>query len=204
MYLGGQAGRSGQRGYAMAALLVSVSIMAIVMSALLPVWKHQARREKEAEMVFRGEQYARAIRLFRAKNGQSPPPNIDVLVQGRYIRKKYKDPFTGEDFLALSGQQAGATTGQPQGTGIIAVVSKSKETSIRNYRGATTYNQFQYVENDGRGPRYARPGAPPGPGGRAGGPDGRGGPGGRGPGTGQPGVGPGAGRGIGPGTGRGR
>lgn len=199
MYLGGQAG---QRGYAMAALLVSVSIMAIVMSALLPVWKHQARREKEAELVFRGEQYARAIRLFRFKNGQSPPPSIDVLVQGRYLRKKYKDPLTGDDFQPLSGQQAGTTGGQPQGTGIVAVVSKSKEQSIRIYRGAATYNQFQYVENEGRGPRYA-PTGPPGPGGRS---DGRGrgpvGPGGRGLGVGQPGIGPG--RGIGPGAGRGR
>ena len=95
MDLGGQAG---QRGYAMAALLVMVSIMAIMMIALLPVWRHQAQREKEAELAFRGEQYARAIYLFRTRNNNQPPPNIDVLVQGKYLRKKYKDPVTGEDF----------------------------------------------------------------------------------------------------------
>ena len=31
------------------------------MTAVMPVWHHTARREKEAELVFRGEQYARAI-----------------------------------------------------------------------------------------------------------------------------------------------
>ncbi|HXG56063.1 MAG TPA: hypothetical protein VNJ03_11855 [Vicinamibacterales bacterium] len=93
----------------MAALLVSVSIMAIVMSALLPVWKQQARREKEAELAFRGEQWARAIYLYSRKNGGQYPPNLDVLVQNRYIRKNFKDPMTekGDWQPIFLGQQAG-------------------------------------------------------------------------------------------------
>ena len=75
----------------MAALLVAMAIMAIGMMALLPAWRQQVQREKEAELAFRGEQYARAIYLFRTKNGNQPPPNIDVLVQGRFLRKKYLD-----------------------------------------------------------------------------------------------------------------
>ena len=118
MHLEGQ-----ERGYAMAALLVMMSVMAILMTALLPVWKQQAQREKEAELAFRGEQYARAIYLFRTKNGNQPPPNLDVLVSGKYLRKRYKDPITGEDFLPIFGgqqpQQPGpqGRGGQPQGRG---------------------------------------------------------------------------------------
>jgi type II secretory pathway pseudopilin PulG len=95
----------------MAALLVMISLLSIVMLALLPVWRQQSQREKEAELAFRGEQYARAIYLFRTKNGNQPPPNIDVLVQGKYLRKKYKDPVTGEDFQPIFGGQ------QPQQSG---------------------------------------------------------------------------------------
>lgn len=109
MYLEGQAG---QRGYAMAAVLISVGIMSIVMTALLPVWRHQMQREKEAELAFRGEQYARAIYLFTTKNGGQNPPSIDALVQGRYLRKKYLDPTNGEEFLPLS---VGANQPGPQG-----------------------------------------------------------------------------------------
>ncbi len=111
MYLGGQAG---QRGYAMAALLMSVAVMAIVMSAILPVWRQQSQREKEAELAFRGEQYARAIYLFNTKNGGQFPPSIDALVQGRYLRKKYKDPMTEDgEFqpLAAGANQPGAPSG---------------------------------------------------------------------------------------------
>jgi type II secretory pathway pseudopilin PulG len=110
MHLGGQ-GRD--RGYALAAVLISVAIMSIVMAALLPVWRQQMQREKEAELVFRGEQYARAIYLFQTKNGGQYPPSIDALVQGRYLRKKYKDPMTVEgEFLPLS---VGANQPGPQG-----------------------------------------------------------------------------------------
>ncbi len=57
----------GNRGYAMAALLVGMSVMAVLMGALLPVWTHMATREKEEELIFRGNQYARAIGLFQRK-----------------------------------------------------------------------------------------------------------------------------------------
>ena len=103
----------GDRGYAMAALLVSLAVMAVLMSVALPAWRFQARREKEAELVFRGEQYARAVGLFARKNGGAFPPNIDVLLQGRYLRKKYKDPMTADgEFQPLF---VGANQpGQPQ------------------------------------------------------------------------------------------
>ena len=198
MYLGGQAG---QRGYAMAAVLVAIAIMSIVMTALLPAWRQQVQREKEAELVFRGEQYARAINLFRKKFNGAYPPTIEALVDGRFLRKKFKDPMTGEDFQPIYAGpnpppgSAGQRQPQARGVGILGVISKSKETSIRVYRGGSTYNAWQYVDpvaNRGRGPGPA-PGAQPGaPGGRPGGPGGRpGGPGGRpgGPGPGGRGGG---------------
>jgi type II secretory pathway pseudopilin PulG len=103
-------GQPGQQGFAMAALLVSLAVMSVLMTAALPAWRHEAKREKEAELIFRGEQYARAIALFRSKNGNAFPPSVDVLVQGRYLRKQYLDPITKKDFdvIAAVGAQAGA------------------------------------------------------------------------------------------------
>ena len=107
----------GNRGYAMAALLVGMSVMAVLMSALLPVWSHMATREKEEELIFRGKQYARAIGLFQRKYANTPPPTIDVLVEQRFLRKKYKDPITKDDFQPLYANQAAQLgAGAPQGT----------------------------------------------------------------------------------------
>ena len=233
----------------MAALLVALAVMAVLMSVAMPVWRHEAQREKEAELVFRGQQYMRAIRLYHAKT-QTLPPSIDVLVQGRYIRKKFKDPITGEDFLpipaggSIPGQggaqpAGGGRTGQPGGPGgaqpgrggqptsglgggqpsggfgggqpaggsgfggtvaggMMGVMSKSKEESIRLYQGRNHYNEwaFLYVMQQQGGPGGR--GQPGGPGGRGlpGGPGGGPQRGGRGTDPGGRGIFPGGGRGL--------
>jgi type II secretory pathway pseudopilin PulG len=104
-----------QDGYAMAALLVAMSVMAVFMAVAMPVWNTQAQREKEAELVFRGEQYARAVMLYQRKFANALPPSLDLLLNDRYLRKKYKDPITGRDFQLLSGASAQANAGVPGG-----------------------------------------------------------------------------------------
>lgn len=108
----------------MAVLLVGIAIMSIMLSVAMPVWHQQVQREKEAELIFRGEQYAHAIVLFQHKYGATLPPNVDVLVEQKFLRKKYKDPITGQDFQPIyqaaasqpgrtPGQTTGGTPGQP-------------------------------------------------------------------------------------------
>jgi len=116
---------SDERGYAMAALLVSLAVLMVLMSVAMPVWRTQAKREKEAELIFRGEQYARAINLYTRKMGPGNfPPSIDVLVQQRFLRKKFKDPMTADgDFDLITAANAGQSGSQspfgvqPQGRG---------------------------------------------------------------------------------------
>ena len=183
---------SAEAGYAMAVLLVAMGVMAVVMTAMMPVWKQIAQREKEQELVFRGQQYARAIGLFQRKYANTPPPSLDVLVQEHFLRKKYKDPITNADFVPIPAGQAGAAapggapgsalagrgaliagqpiSGSPGVTsargGIIGVTSASTAQSIRVYNGATRYNQWRFVY----APAAATPGggapgtATPGPG----------------------------------------
>src|SRR5687767_14744457 len=82
-----------ERGYAMAALLVMMSIMAIALTMLMPAWQTMVRREREAELVFRGEQYAKAVARYQRARGAFPP-SIDVMVTEKFLRRKYKDPMT--------------------------------------------------------------------------------------------------------------
>jgi type II secretory pathway pseudopilin PulG len=79
----------------MAALLVGMSVMAIMLSAAYPVWRTAVQREREAELIFRGEQYAHAIELYSRRNG-GYPASLDVLEKGRFIRKLYKDPVSDD------------------------------------------------------------------------------------------------------------
>src|SRR4051812_6709954 len=142
-----------ENGYAMAVLLVAMSIMAIMMTVAMPVWKQLAQREKEEELIFRGQQYVRAIGRFERKYANTPPPSLDVLTQEHFLRKRYKDPITNQDFVPIGaapaaltplgatqagrgaapgqtvpGPQAAPTTAGGRGA-IIGVTSASKEAS---------------------------------------------------------------------------
>ena len=111
------------RGYAMAALLVGISVMGVVLSVVLPSWSTLARREREAELVFRGQQYARAVTLFQRKFAGAYPPNLDILLTQKFLRKQYKDPITNDDFQLIPVGDAraagwrGGDAGRPGGIG---------------------------------------------------------------------------------------
>ncbi len=129
-------------GFIMVVLLIGMAVSAVWLASALPSWRQQAIREKEAELIFRGEQYARAIHLYQCKNG-TYPPNVDLLVSQRYLREKYKDPIANDDFVPVGGL---VSTGQGQTSqvGITAVRSKSTDTSIKLYNGQQTYSQFAF------------------------------------------------------------
>jgi type II secretory pathway pseudopilin PulG len=135
-------------GYAMAALLVAIAVIAVMLSAAVPVWRTAAQREKEAELIFRGEQYARAIGLYQQKMGPGTlPPSIDLLVEQRFLRKKYKDPITNDDFQLLSaGQTAGQIPGQTPGQapGQARGQGSGQQPGLQNPAGgrATQFGQF--------------------------------------------------------------
>jgi type II secretory pathway pseudopilin PulG len=125
--------RRADLGYAMAALLVALGVMSVVLGMAMPVWRTVVQREKEEELVFRGRQYARAIQLYQRKYAAAYPASVDLLVEQKFLRKKYKDPITNGDFEiiyqgTLAQRQAasaasaatgrgGASTGTPPAAG---------------------------------------------------------------------------------------
>jgi type II secretory pathway pseudopilin PulG len=185
----------------MAVLLVALAVMLTLMSVAMPVWRQQARREREEELLFRLKQYAHALALYQRRVPGGSPGTVDDLVKQRFLRRKYLDPITGKDFAVLRVGQAspgmsmqmpgvstspdGRTTttgpgrggagggigpaqgGRPSGTaspgvqpgvmggaaggavgGIRGVVSTSKETSLRIWKGRSQYDQWEVAIED--------------------------------------------------------
>jgi type II secretory pathway pseudopilin PulG len=102
----------------MAVLLVGLGVMAVLLTAALPVWRQISQREREEELIFRGNQYARAIGLYQRKFANTSPPSLDVLIEGRFLRAKYKDPMVADgefQLLYQSTQLAGSGGGQGPG-----------------------------------------------------------------------------------------
>src|ERR1700759_1880869 len=79
--------RRGERGYALLGLLLALSIMSIfLVSSVAPDVVHQVRRDKEAEMIYRGNQMAKAIARYYGRNVLRPvqiqfPPPYGLLLE---------------------------------------------------------------------------------------------------------------------------
>lgn len=137
-------------GYAMAALLVALSVMSVLLIVVMPVWKTTIQREKEEELIFRGQQYVRAIGLFQRRNGPGVyPPSIDVLVDQKFLRRKFKDPVTGQDFLPLTQGQAGGANTPGAQPGTAAGAPGAGGAQAGNTQGAVVQARPAGVTNSG-------------------------------------------------------
>jgi type II secretory pathway pseudopilin PulG len=101
----------------MAALLVALAVMAVAMTIALPAWRHQTQREKEEELIFRGRQYVRAVQLFQRRYAAAYPPDVDVLVKQKFLRRKYADPMVKDGEFEILYQTSIIAGSPAQGRG---------------------------------------------------------------------------------------
>jgi type II secretory pathway pseudopilin PulG len=157
-------------GFTYVWLLVAVAIMAAGLAAIGEVASTAAKREKEAELLFVGDQFARAIAEYHASSPGAPqyPQKLEQLLADnrfpnarRYLRRIYPDPMTGRpDWGLLRGP----------GGGIIGVHSQSLERPLKianfprgyeSFTGAGTYSGWRFIANAGGGPAASeKPAAP--------------------------------------------
>ncbi len=85
----------GEDGYVLIALLASSSVLLAAMALAIPRMAMQAQRVKDSQLIERGEQYKRAIKLYFTAHGKYPREFSDLEeTEGvRYLRRLYADPF---------------------------------------------------------------------------------------------------------------
>jgi type II secretory pathway pseudopilin PulG len=95
-YLHAKVRRSRQDGYVLLVMMLFFAVLAITLTAAAPSIAQSIRREREIELIHRGRQYARAIRLYYRKFGRYPTrlEELENTNNIRFLRKRYKDPMT--------------------------------------------------------------------------------------------------------------
>ena len=86
-------------GYLLLTVLVMVFLVLLALSVAAPRVAKEIQRDKEEEAIQRGLQYKRAIKLYYKKFGAYPSDikQLENTNQIRFLRKRYKDPITGQD-----------------------------------------------------------------------------------------------------------
>lgn len=121
-----------KRGFTYLWLLFVIAAGGAAAAALGTHWRSAVQREKELELVFRGEQIAQAIAAYRKASppgAPASPPSLDALLEDRragsvrrHLRRLWTDPFTGRaDWELVRGPDEG----------VIGVKSRWKGAAIR-------------------------------------------------------------------------
>jgi hypothetical protein len=107
-----------ENGYALMMVVFFTALMLIGAMVVAPRILQEGKREKEKEMIWRGKQYVRGVKLYYRKMGRFPT-SVDDLTKPktgslRFMRQAYKDPMNGEDgswrliYVGPAGQLIGS------------------------------------------------------------------------------------------------
>jgi hypothetical protein len=120
----------GQEGYALSLVVFLMALVVIASVAVAPNIITNGRRDKEEEMIWRGKQYVRGIRLFvryyQTHGGTTRfPTSMEDLTKNkvgiRFMRQAYKDPVNSVDgswrliYVGPNGQLIGSLKSRPLG-----------------------------------------------------------------------------------------
>jgi type II secretory pathway pseudopilin PulG len=126
--------RSTQHGFTYLTILFVVAILGGGLALIGEVWHTAVQREKEAELLYIGSEYRKAIGLYYLAGPRVYPRNLDDLLKDprrpatlRHLRQRYPDPITGKPEWGL--------VKAPDG-GIMGVYSLSEDKPLKtaNFR----------------------------------------------------------------------
>lgn len=95
----GRRARHRERGSALLIVFVFAAMIAIALYMELPIAAFEAKRQKEQLLIDRGHEYAHGVKLFVRKFGTYPATieQLENTNRMRFLRHRFKDPFTGKD-----------------------------------------------------------------------------------------------------------
>ncbi len=135
-------------------VLVMVVVTGLAAGMAGTSWKTVMQRAREAELLWRGDQYRRAIQsYYEVKQGgiQKYPQKLEDLLKDarslqtlRHLRRLYPDPMTGGDWVIIKAP----------GSGIKGVRSSSSEIPFKtdgfsedydDFAGKASYSEWEFA-----------------------------------------------------------
>ena len=163
---------SRQRGFTYLTALFIVAILTGGLALAGEVWDTSAKREKEAELLFVGHQYRRAISLYHDSTPgpvKRYPRTLEDLIKDsrqpstqRHLRRLYPDPLGSKEWGLVMA---------PDG-GILGVHSLSEDTPLKAagfkvrdaaFEGVQKYADWKFIHVPSTQPAAAKPAAKPQP-----------------------------------------
>ena len=147
--------RKNSHGFTYMVMLVAVSLTSIAAAITGNVLSTMIQRERESELLFRGQQYLQAIQSYYEAGAQRQyPQTLEQLIKDpryvarRHLRRLYSDP------LMASDQKVGWRLIENERGGIMGVASRAEgqplkqarfPAALKQFSGANSYSQWAFV-----------------------------------------------------------
>ena len=145
-----------QSGFTYLTVLFVVAFMGLGMAMAGKVYRTTVLREREAQLLWVGNQYRLAIEAYAKRGGGLYPRSLDDLLKDprdpgvrRYLRSRYPDPVTGSDEWGIVKAADG---------GIMGVYSVSEAAPLKTagfraldaaFEDAARYSDWKFVYQPG-------------------------------------------------------
>jgi type II secretory pathway pseudopilin PulG len=135
-------------------LLIVIALSGLGLTAVSGVWRHEAQREREAELLFAGREFRNAFAAYNQAHGgtaEAFPRQLEDLLEDRsgpaprrFLRRVYADPMSGKADWGLV---------RTPGGGIRGVYSRSEAAPVRQVlpadlelaEGAAMYSEWKFA-----------------------------------------------------------
>jgi type II secretory pathway pseudopilin PulG len=150
--------RSPQSGFTYLGALFLIALLGIMAAGAATLWSTEARRAKEVELLWVGDQYRHALKsYFEATQGPAKlyPKQLEDLLEDkrgliakRHLRRLYRDPMAGDDLWGLLKDKDG---------GIVGVFSLSEAVPLKidgfaaidkSFKDARRYADWRFLADD--------------------------------------------------------
>ena len=170
-----------ERGFTYIALLIAIALMGAGLGLAGSIWSTDAKRERELDLLFAGDQIRHAIMSYHDESpaGQPSrfPAKLDDLVQDRrwpvtkrHLRKIFIDPMTNSHEWQLVRAPDNTIMGVNSSSEAEPLKRSGFPDDYANFSGAKTYRDWQFVYSQPQGsnnsqqpgtPKPATPAPPP-------------------------------------------
>ncbi|MDW7643644.1 MAG: type II secretion system protein [Desulfuromonadales bacterium] len=148
-----------QRGLTLMMVLVMVTVVGLTAGLAGSSWKTVVQQAREKELLWRGEQYRKAIGsyyLFSSGAGQRPqarsyPNTLDDLLKDprsleirRHIRRLYPEPMTGGEWVLIR-DPGGRIMGVRSSSSLKPFQQDNFSEENSGFKGKAAYRDWEFV-----------------------------------------------------------
>ena len=158
------------RGFTYLTVLFIVALMGAGYATVGEMWQTASTRDREAELLYVGNQYRRAIERFYLNGPKRYPRSLEELLKDprspttqRYLRKLYPDPLTGSAEWGLVKAPDGGIMGVHSRSEDVPLKKASFKVRDAGFEAAKTYADWKFIYVPGRQTGVKPESKPPSP-----------------------------------------